>query len=146
MKKMIPLCLLLLAPYHAFAKEKVIWTAVFDDIQPRSAKVSKAYCKAHAPTVMVTTVEQVLSKSGVKTINGLRVQYLSYKSEKKDGFLFNVVNAVIRGRDKQGSWSAPVKMYQQTLSEQDKGKTWVVWSTPQCKGSFIGTPTVVNEE
>ncbi len=144
MKKIIYLLLMLVMfPLNSFAKQQVIWTAVFDDVMPRSSKYTTEYCLSHSPTVMVTTVKQVLSKNGVETVNGLRVKYLSYKSEKKDGMLFNTVNAVISGVDSNGQWSTPVKMYQQTLSEKDEGKTWVVWSTPQCKGSFIGIPTIM---
>lgn len=133
----------LLFPMMLFSKSNVVWTAVFSDIQPRTNKVTTEYCLAHSPTVMVTTVKQVLSKDGSKTINGLRVKYLSYKSKKKSGLLFNTVDALISGHDDTGSWSEPLKMYQQTLSEKDEGKTWVVWSTSKCKGSFIGIPTIV---
>jgi hypothetical protein len=120
----------------------ITWTAVFDDIVPRSEKVTLQYCLDHTPTVMVTTVDEVLSKKGVKTLNGLKVKYNSYTSTKKDGLLFNIVNATISGKDKNGEWSTPIKMYQQTLSELDQGKTWVIWSTPECKGTFIGIPTI----
>lgn len=126
----------------ASAAQTVTWTAVFDNVVPRSDKVTVQYCLDHTPTVMVTTVDQVLSKDGVKTLNGLRVKYNSYKSTKKDGLLFNIVHATISGKEKNREWSVPMIMYQQTLSELDQGKTWVVWSTPECKGSFIGVPTI----
>lgn len=129
--------------YSSIVSAKTVtWTAVFDNITPRSENVTLEYCLEHTPTVMVTTVDQILSKEGVTSLNGLHVKYNSYKSTKKDGLLFNVVNATISGEDKDGKWSTPMKMYQQTLSESDQGKTWVVWSTPQCKGTFIGTPTI----
>lgn len=143
MKKIVVLASILLYSSITNASPSVIWTAVFDDVTPRSPDVTLQYCFEHTPTVMVTTVDQVLSKEGVKTLNGLRVKYNSYNSTKKDGLLFNVVNATISGQDKNGAWSTPMKMYQQTLSESDQGKTWVVWSTPKCKGTFIGTPTLV---
>jgi len=144
MKKLIAILSLSLFSSIVGAKETVFWTAVFDDIEPRSDEISKQWCIEHTPTVMVTTVDQVLSAKGVKSLNNLNVKYLNYKSEKKDGLLFNTVNAVISGKGKDGDWSEPIKMYQQTLSESDKGKTWVIWSTPKCKGSFVGVPTVVN--
>lgn len=134
-----------IAPIIAQAQNQVIWTAVFSDVQPRTSNISYEFCLAHSPTVMVTTVSQVLSKKGVKSLNGIVVKYLSYKSHKKDGILFNTINAVVSGKDSKGNWSSPMKMYQQTLSEKDQGKTWVVWSTPKCKGSFIGTPTIVQK-
>ncbi|MBA2652862.1 MAG: hypothetical protein H0U73_11420 [Tatlockia sp.] len=143
MNKILVFIIILLFNTIASAANTVIWTAVFNNIVPRSEKVRMQYCLDHTPTVMVTSVEQVLSKNGVKTLNGLRVKYNSYKSSKKDGLLFNVVNATISGKDENGEWSVPMKMYQQTLSESDQGKTWVVWSTPQCKGTFIGVPTIV---
>ena len=55
----------------------VTWTAVFDNVVPRSEKVTMQYCLDHTPTVMVTTVDQVLSKEGAKTLNGLRFKYHS---------------------------------------------------------------------
>jgi hypothetical protein len=141
MKKM--LIFIVIFAFSSIASAKTVtWTAVFDNVVPRSEKVTVQYCLDHTPTVMVTTVDQVLSKDGVKTLNGLRVKYNSYNSSKKDGLLFNIVNATISGKDKNGEWSVPIKMYQQTLSESDQGKTWVVWSTPECKGTFIGVPTI----
>jgi hypothetical protein len=129
--------------FSSFVTAKtVVWTAVFNNVMPRSEKVTMQYCLDHTPTVMVTSVKQVLSKNGVQTLNGLHVKYNSYKSTKKDGLLFNVVNATVSGKDKNGEWSVSMKMYQQTLSESDQGKTWVVWSTPECKGTFIGVPTI----
>lgn len=145
MKKIFIVVTILFYSSIASASKSIIWAAVFDNITPRSEDVTLQYCLEHTPTVMVTTVAQVLSKQGVKSLNGLRVNYNSYKSTKKDGLLFNVVNATISGKDAHGEWSTPVKMYQQTLSELDQGKTWVVWSTPKCKGTFIGTPTIINE-
>lgn len=126
----------------AIGAQTVTWTAVFENTVPRTEKVNLQYCLEHTPTVMVTTVTQVLSKNGVKTLNGLHVKYNSYKSSKKDSLLFNVVDATISGKDNNGKWSVPMKMYQATLSESDEGKTWVVWSTPDCKGTFIGVPTI----
>jgi len=142
MKKTLILAIIMLYSSIASASKTVIWTAVFDNVAPRSEDVTLKYCLDHTPTVMVTTVDQVLSKEGAKTLNGLRVKYNSYKSTKKDGLLFNVVNATISGKNKNGEWSTPIKMYQQTLSESDQGKTWVIWSTPKCKGTFIGSPTI----
>lgn len=124
---------------------KIIWTAVFSNITPRMASVTKDYCVKHTPTVVVTTIDQITSKDGVKAMNGIHVKYLSYNSKAKDGLLFNTVNAIVSGEDKNGKWSTPMKMYQQTLSEQDRGVTWVVWSTKDCKGSFLGTPTVIQK-
>ncbi|MBA2656701.1 MAG: hypothetical protein H0U70_06900 [Tatlockia sp.] len=142
MKKIVFLLVMLLINSFAIAAKTVIWTAVFDNMVPRSEKISMKFCLDHTPTVLITSVDQVLSKNGVKTVNGLRVKYNSYTSTKKDGLLFNVVHATVSGKDEHGEWSAPMKMYQQTLSESDQGKTWVVWSTPQCKGTFIGVPTI----
>lgn len=144
MKKIVIIATILLGNSIASASKTIIWTAVFDNVTPRSAEVTLNYCLDHTPTVMVTTVSQILSKQGVKTLNGLHVKYNSYTSTPKDGLLFNVVNATISGKDQNGAWSTPMKMYQQTLSELDQGKTWVVWSTPKCKGTFIGTPTIIN--
>ncbi|WP_242604020.1 hypothetical protein [Legionella santicrucis] len=145
MKKMFIAASILFYSSIVSASKSIIWTAVFDNITPRSEDVTLQYCMEHTPTVMVTTVDQVLSKEGIKALNGLRVNYNSYKSTKRDGLLFNIVNATISGKDSNGEWSTPIKMYQQTLSEQDQGKTWVVWSTPKCKGTFIGTPTIIND-
>lgn len=123
-------------------KAKVTWTAVFDNIVPRSESVSMEYCKQHTPTVMVTTIDEITSDHGVKTLNNLWVKYLSYRAEKKDGLLFNTVDAVVRGEDAHGPWQESMKLYEQTLSEEDQGVTWTVWSTNKCKGTFLCIPTV----
>lgn len=146
MKKITTAAVLMLTSLTCVAQQTIIWTAVFNNITPRSSDVSQQYCLSHTPTVMVTTVTQVLSKDGVEALNGLRVKYKSYNSTKKDGLLFNRVNATVSGTDDKGPWSSPMTMYQQTLSESDSGKTWVVWSTPKCKGTFIGTPTLIKSQ
>ena len=124
-------------------KSKIIWTAVFGHITPLTSQVSKSYCLSHTPTVVVTTIDQITSKKGVRALNGIYIKYKSYRGVIKHGIRFNYVNAIVSGRDKNGPWSTPMTLYQQTLSEQDRGVTWVVWSTKDCKGMFLGTPTVV---
>lgn len=142
MKKRYLLSLLLvLSTSLSFADPTVVWTAVFSDAQPINAKTNMAFCEAHTPTVMVTTIEQITSHKGVDALNGVNVRYLSYKTVVKDHLYFNIVNARISGKDNNGKpWSEPMKLYEQTLSSA--GKTWTVWSTPYCKGTFIGTPTI----
>ncbi len=121
---------------------KVIWTAVFSDITPLNQTVSKEYCLSHTPSVIVTTISQITSQQGVKGLNGVTIRYLSYKTHEKDHLFFNIVNAVVSGKDKQGKvWHAPMKLYEQTLS--NTGVTNTVWSTSMCKGKFLGTPTVI---
>ncbi len=122
---------------------KIIWTAVFSHTTPRTKQVSKNYCVKHTPTVVVTTIEQITSKKGVRALNGIYLKYKNYKGIIKDGIRFNYVNATLSGQSKNGPWSTPMKLYQQTLSKQDMGVTWVVWSTKYCKGMFLGTPTVI---
>ena len=142
-RRQLTLFSLLLISSSIAAADNIIWTAVFSNVTPRDNKTSQSYCEKHSPTVMVTTLKDITSTLGTTTLNGLNIRYLSYKSEKKDGLLFNTVNAIIKGKDEKGEWSSPLKMYQQTLSQEDNGKTWVVWSTKKCKGSFIGTPTLI---
>jgi len=145
MKKIILMvfsCLLTIVALADNHKATVTWTAVFSNITPRSAEVSQAYCDSHSTTVMVTTIDEITSEKGVKTLNGLYVKYNSYDHEIKDGLLFNIVDAQISGVDEKGPWTLPMKLYEQTLSEEDHGVTWTVWSTPKCKGTFIGTPTL----
>lgn len=121
----------------------VIWTAVFSNVTPTHAHVTHAYCRAHTPTVMVTTIKQITSKQGVRALNGVNVRYLSYDTVKKDDLYFNIVNAVVSGKNTNGSsWSTKMKLYEQTLSAV--GVTYTVWSTKDCKGTFLGTPTLVN--
>jgi len=122
---------------------KIIWTSVFSHITPRNNQVSKTYCISHTPTVVVTTMNQITSKDGVRALNDIYLKYKNYKSVIKNGIRFNYVDAILSGKDKNGSWSTPIKLYQQTLSEKDMGITWVVWSTKYCKGMFLGTPTVI---
>ena len=121
---------------------KVVWTAVFSNIQPLNSKVSLAYCKAHTPSVIVTTIAQITSDKGVQSLNGVNIRYLSYKTMIKDNLYFNIVDAVVSGKTKAGkAWSERMKLYEQTLSPI--GVTYTVWSTPHCKGTFLGTPTVI---
>lgn len=122
---------------------KVIWTAVFSNITPLNQQVSKAYCLAHTPTVIVTTIKQIASKQGTRGLNGVNIRYLSYKTIEKDHLYFNIVNAVVSGIDHNGKkWQQSMKLYEQTLSTI--GVTSTVWSTEKCKGTFLGTPTVVS--
>lgn len=123
-------------------KREILWTAVFANVVPLNPDVTQAYCDAHTPTVMVTTIDQITSKNGVKALNGIMVKYLSYKTIEKDHLYFNIVNATIAGKDENGkAWTSPMKLYEQTLDPV--GVTYTTWSTPYCKGTFLGTPTVV---
>lgn len=136
--------LMAIFPAMAAAGQEVKWTAVFSDATPVDSNYSEAYCKAHTPTVMVTTIKEITSNKGVKALNGIWVKYVSYKTEVKDHLYFNVVDAEISGVDAAGkAWKTPMKLYEQTLDEV--GVTYTVWSTPACKGTFLGTPTLVNK-
>ena len=124
----------------------MLWTAVFDRIEPvdaTSVVYDQAYCLSHTPSVMVTRIDQITSSKGVKALNGITVRYLSYKTEVKDHLYFNLVNALISGKEPNGkTWVSPMKLYEQTLD--DTALTYTVWSTPHCKGTFLGTPTVIH--
>lgn len=125
----------------AHADQQVTWTAVFSNATPIKPTVSQAFCDQHTPTVMVTTINQITSPQGVKALNNVDVRYLSYKTVVKDNLYFNLVNATISGVDANGkAWSEPMKLYEQTLDPV--AVTYTVWSTPFCKGTFLGTPTV----
>jgi hypothetical protein len=120
----------------------VVWTAVFSDAQPNRAGITKDYCLSHTPTVMVTTIDQISSPVGVMALNQVNVRYLSYTTNEVNGLYFNVVKATISGVDNQGNkWSEPMSLYEQTLSPT--GVTDTVWSTPSCKGKFVGTATIL---
>jgi len=128
--------------YASSHSGKVIWTAVFSNFTPIRKGITNSYCKSHSPSVIVTTIKQITSKEGINGLNGVNIRYLSYKTVKKDNLYFNIVNAIVSGKTKQGkNWSEPMKLYEQTLSPV--GVTYTVWSTPNCKGTFLGTPTVV---
>lgn len=123
-------------------KREILWTAVFSNITPLNPDITQAYCDEHTPSVMVTTIDQITSKTGVKALNDIIVRYLSYKTIEKDHLYFNIVNATIAGKDENGkAWTSPMKLYEQTLDPV--GVTYTTWSTPYCKGTFLGTPTVV---
>lgn len=142
---LVTLTLLASVTVLAASKPKVIWTAVFSDIQPITAKKSIAYCKAHTPSVIVTTIKQITSDKGIRSLNGVNIRYLSYNTITKQNLYFNIVNARVSGKTKSGkTWSQPMKLYEQTLSPV--GVTYTVWSTPHCKGTFLGTPTVVKNK
>lgn len=128
---------LLFIPAFAFSANKVIWTAVFSNMTPIKNNVSTDYCVQHTPSVIVTTIDQITSEKGVDALNGVNIRYLSYKTVVKDHLYFNIVNAIVRGKD----WQEPMKLYEQTLAPV--AVTYTTWSTPECKGSFLGTPTVV---
>ena len=122
--------------------KKVIWTAVFSKGIPINNNTTQTYCDEHTPTVIVTSIDQITSKIGVRALNNIIVRYLSYKEIQKDQLNFNIVDAKISGTDGNGKeWSSPMKLYEQTLNPVDV--TYTVWSTPYCKGTFLGTPTVV---
>lgn len=121
----------------------VKWTAVFENQVPRDASITQAYCDSHTPTVIVTDIRQITAKAGVTAINGVNIRYLSYNSKEIDGLHFNVVKGVLSGIDQsKKEWKQNIILYEQTLEEV--GKTYTVWSTEYCKGTFIGYPTVVS--
>jgi hypothetical protein len=123
---------------------KIIWTAVFSHIQPARKGVSIGYCKSHTPTVIVTSIKEIMSHAGVQALNSVNLRYLSYRTTHKDGLFFNVVNAVVSGHQQgEKPWSTPMKLYEQTLA--DAAVTYTVWSTKDCKGTFLGTPTQLAE-
>lgn len=131
------------AANHPKTKPTVTWTAVFSNVAPVKPFISQAYCLLHTPTTVITTIKQITSKNGVNSLNGVNLRYLSYKTEKKDNLYFNIVDAIVSGKNKAGkAWSEPMKLYEQTLAPI--AVTYTVWSTPSCKGTFLGTPTVVS--
>lgn len=120
----------------------VIWTAVFENAMPRNTNISQQYCNSHTPSVIITNIKQITSNGGVKALNGVSIRYISYKGSDIDGLHFNLVKGKVFGIDKNGkAWQEPISLYEQTLSEV--AKTWTVWSTPSCKGSFTGYPTIL---
>ena len=127
--------------YASVHQQKVIWTAVFSNITPLGKDTSQSYCDSHTPSVLVTTISQITSKQGRQALNGINVKYLSYKTIHKDHLYFNIVNAIVSGKKGNQHWSEPMKLYEQTLS--NTGVTYTVWSTNKCKGTFIGSPTVI---
>lgn len=119
----------------------VKWTAVFENQVPRSKNTTQAYCDTHTPTVIITDIKQITSKSGVNAVNGVNIRYLSYDSKESDGLHFNIVKGELSGTEKNGKkWTQSIILYEQTLEEV--GKTYTVWSTKYCKGIFTGYPTV----
>ena len=125
------------------AAQQIVWTAVFSNVMPTNTKVTTEYCLSHTPTVIVTTIDQITSPQGINALNGVNIRYLSYKTQQKEGLYFNIVNAIVSGKDSAGKkWSTPMKLYEQTLTPVDV--TYTVWSTADCKGTFLGTPTVIN--
>ena len=126
-------------------KPKIIWTAVFSNITPINNNISQSYCNTHTPTVIITTIKQITSSNGVRALNGINVRYLSYKTVRKNHLYFNIVDAIVSGKNSAGkTWSEKMKLYEQTLSPV--GLTYTVWSTTNCKGTFLGTPTELNVE
>lgn len=148
MLKKYSLCLLAAVVLNFFLMgvsnaAEVVWTAVFSNFTPIEKNISDAFCRSHTPSVIVTTIQQITSKKGIVALNGVRIRYLSYRTIKKDHLYFNIVNAVVSGKERGGkSWSSPMKLYEQTLSPI--GVTNTVWSTQYCKGTFLGTPTVIH--
>lgn len=137
MKKILSLVLLM--PLLACASPQVIWTAVFSNFTPIKKGISTDYCVQHTPSVIVTTINQITSEQGVNGLNGVNIRYLSYKTIEKDNLYFNIVNAIVRGKN----WQEPMKLYEQTLAPV--AVTYTTWSTPDCKGTFLGTPTLMNK-
>ncbi len=122
----------------------VVWTAVFENAKPIKNNINQAYCDSHTPSVISTNIVQITSKDGVKAANGVNIRYISYKGEAKDNLYFNVVSGELSGIDVNGKpWKQPIKLYEQTLDEI--GKTYTVWSTPNCKGTFTGFPTIISK-
>ncbi len=115
-----------------------IWTARFNHVLPRDGQHTRAFCLAHTPDVIVTTIQQITRKDGIVAKNGVRIKYLSYATTQKDGLYFNLVKAQVSGGSGNGRWSMPMKLYEQTLTPAYL--THTVWSTSACKGMFTGKP------
>jgi hypothetical protein len=151
MKKIyFPITFLLLIFANSYADNSVadvpiLWTAIFSEIQPTSgATASKDYCIAHSPTTVITTYQQINSKTGVTTLNGMNLRYISYSTETKNDIYFYTVHGELSGEDNNKKWSVPITLYEQTLT--GSSTIWATWSTPACKGIFIANPTFLSEQ
>lgn len=121
----------------------VVWTAIFENQVPNAGNVTQEYCDKHTPDIITTNIKQITSSNGVAAKNGVSIQYQSYKGEEINGLYFNTVKGYLKGTGANGKeWTVPISLYEQTLAEV--GKTYTVWSTPYCKGTFIGYPSVVS--
>ncbi len=122
---------------------KIVWTAVFRNITSNDTKYTDDYCRKRTPVVMISTIKQITSQKGVTSSNGIKIRYVSHETKEKNGLYFTIINAVLSGIDEQGKpWSTPMKLYEHMLAPL--GQAYAVWSTAHCKGTFIGTPTVVH--
>lgn len=121
----------------------VVWTAIFENQVPNASNITQEYCDKHTPNIITTNIKQITSADGVTAKNGVSIQYLSYKGQEINGLYFNTVKGYLRGKDSKGKeWVIPIDLYEQTLEEI--GKTYTVWSTPYCKGTFVGYPAVIS--
>ncbi|MDF2939424.1 MAG: hypothetical protein K0R66_66 [Gammaproteobacteria bacterium] len=122
--------------------QNLTWTAVFSKAEPISSSTTQAYCNAHSPSKIIATVNQATSKPGVKALNGINLYYSSYKSVGYDNLYFTFINAVASGQDQNGSWSDKMKVYGQSLTQNDVING--VWSSSYCRGLFLAKPSPVS--
>jgi hypothetical protein len=130
---------------NSVADVPILWTAVFSQIQPTSTSgVTQEYCVKHSPTTLITTYQQINSKKGVTTLNGVNIRYLNYKTENKNDMYFYIVHGELSGKDGANEWKTPITLYEQTLT--GNSTIWTTWGTPQCKGIFIANPTFPDKQ
>lgn len=130
---------------NTVADVPILWTAVFSEIQPTSgATVTKDYCITHSPTTLITTYQQINSKNGVTTLNGINIRYISYSTKNMNDMYFYTVHGELTGKENNKEWRTPITLYEQTLT--GSSTIWTIWSTPTCKGIFIANPTFPNTQ
>ena len=127
---------------NSAADKPIKWTAVFSHIQPTSdSNAMKQFCINHSPTTLITTYKEINSPQGVMTLNGLNIHYLHYQTKKVHDIYFYEVVGVISGGKGKDAWHSPIHLYEQTLTPFST--IWSTWSTPNCKGIFVATPTFI---
>lgn len=132
---------LFMPAHRLIATPSITWHPSFYAIQPRTdiAKpVDMVFCMQHSPNVLSVTIEQITATKGARAENGVHLKYDSYHTEHKHGLGLMTVNGKVWTTDhkKRITWSSPIWLYEQNLSEA--GITNTVWATRECKGKFVG--------
>ena len=132
------LLFLIFLPMLVMSKSEIFsWKATYYAAIPNKPGITLAYCKRHEPGTFIGKVAVQL-KQGAITDRGIKLTHFTFKSLIKNGIYFMQGTVDASGMGNSGSWNEQIHYYVYKLTE--KGITYGVWSSAECKGLYRGEP------
>lgn len=113
----------------------LIWKSTYYNPLPNKIGISQAYCEQHVPGIFIGKVSEQL-KNGAITNRNIRLSNFTFHQNNKDGVYFMYGTLLATGITNGSSWQDQIKYLVYKLT--DAGKTYGVWTTPDCKGLYEG--------